>query len=93
MGRLENIAERNKKPAWWKGQIAFGLRSIFLLVILGLLIFTNWAVSPKDDRPGINIIPPPPAPDETSTRRVEGIRLRRAPAPPPDAGPDQGVRP
>jgi hypothetical protein len=88
MGRLENIAERNKKPAWWKGQISFGLRSLFLLVILGLLIFTDWALSPEDDRPGINIIPPPP--DET---RVEGIRLRRAPAPPRDAGPDQGVRP
>ena len=59
MGRLENIASRNKHPWRLKGTFSFGLRSLFLLVILGLLIFTNWATSPEDKRPGINVVPAP----------------------------------
>lgn len=57
MGRLENIAQRNKYPWKLRGVLSFGFRSVFLLVILGLLIFTDWALSPADHRPGINIVP------------------------------------
>lgn len=57
MGRLDNIVQRNKHPWRLRGTLSFGLRSVFLLVILGLLIFTDWALSPDDDRPGINVVP------------------------------------
>lgn len=63
VGRLDDIAARNKNPKWFKGQIAFGVRSVFLLVILGLLLFTNWALAPEDDRPGITVVPGPVAKD------------------------------
>jgi len=63
VGRLDDIATRNRNPKWFKGQVAFGLRSVFLLVILGLLLFTNWALAPEDDRPGINVVPGPVAKD------------------------------
>lgn len=57
MGRLDNIAARNQRPWRLKGTVAFGLRSIFLLVILGGLIFTDCAKAPDDDRPGIHVMP------------------------------------
>ena len=55
-----------------KDMFHFGVRSIFLLVILGMLIFTRWAIPPKDDRPGINVIPP--------ATNVHGVMLWKAPA-------------
>ena len=58
MGRLDNIVQRNKHPWKLRGVLSFGARSVFLIVILGLLIFTDWALSPPDNRPGINIVPP-----------------------------------
>jgi hypothetical protein len=80
VSRLEDIAKRNRGAARWslRSNFAFGLRSIFLLVILAGLIFTKWALPPKDTRPGINIVDPkarPPSPD--------GIYLIRRPSAPP----------
>jgi hypothetical protein len=71
VGRLDDIANRNKRPWKLKNVLSFGLRSLFLLIILALLIFTKWAIPPKDDRPGINVIPPPP-PKE---KRIDGVKL------------------
>ena len=62
MGRLEDIAARNQHPWKMRGQLSFGLRSLFLLVILGLLIFTDWALSPEDKRPGVDVVPPTTVP-------------------------------
>ncbi len=79
MGRLEDIAARNRDPKWFKGQLAFGLRSIFLLVIVGALLFTRWALAPADDRPGINIVvPKDPA--------VRDVKLWSAPRRPAGSG-------
>ena len=75
MSRLAAIANRNKHPWKLKGMLAFGLRSLFLLVILGLLVFTRWAIPPKDDRPGVNVIPSPP-----KEHAVHGVKLWKAPA-------------
>ncbi|MBA3397918.1 MAG: hypothetical protein H0T89_35165 [Deltaproteobacteria bacterium] len=82
MGRLEDIAARNRDPRWFKGQVAFGLRSLFLLVVLGLLLFTSWALSPPDDRPGINVT----LPKDPAVRDVKLWTAPRRPAPPADAG-------
>jgi hypothetical protein len=71
VSRLDEIAKRNQHPWKLKGMLSFGLRSLFLLLILALLIFTTWAIPPKDDRPGVNVIPSPP-PKE---KRVDGVKL------------------
>ena len=57
VGRLDNIVQRNKHPWKLKNTLSFGLRSVFLLVILGMLIFTDCARQPEDKRPGINVVP------------------------------------
>jgi hypothetical protein len=75
VSRLEAIANRNKHPWKLKGMLSFGLRSLFLLVILGLLIFTNWAISPEDKRPGINVVPAP-----SKDRAVRDVKLWSPPA-------------
>lgn len=75
VGRLDDIAKRNVHPWRMKNMLSFGIRSLFLLLILALLIFTSWAKSPPDDRPGVNVIAPPTAPKKPS-----GVYLYREPA-------------
>lgn len=82
MGRLEDIAARNQHPWKLRGQLAFGVRSLFLLVILGLLIFTDWALSPEDNRPGINVLPPKP-------EGVNDVKLWSPPKQAPRAQPER----
>ncbi len=78
MSRLEEIAKRNAGASRWslKQNFAFGLRSLFLLVILGLLLFTSWALPPKDMRPGVNIVP------DKTYRPTSGGTLLMRPATP-----------
>lgn len=78
MGRLEDIAARNQGSSRGslKKNFSFGLRSLFLLVILGLLIFTKWAMPPKDTRPGVNVVPGP----QDMPRPRGGIYLMKQPA-------------
>jgi hypothetical protein len=73
VNRLDAIIERNQKPARksLRSNFAFGVRSIFLLIILAMLFFTKWAIPPKDDRPGINVVPP--------ATNVHGVKLWKAP--------------
>jgi hypothetical protein len=78
VGRLENIAERNKHPWKLKGTLSFGIRSVFLLVILGMLIFTDCGRAPKDDRPGINVVP-------AKQPGVNDVKLWTPPKRPPPA--------
>jgi hypothetical protein len=58
VGRLEDIVARNKNPKGRRMTWSFGVRSLLLLVILAILIFSNLAEPPADNRPGINIVPP-----------------------------------
>ncbi len=81
MGRLENIASRNRHPWKLRGMLSFGLRSLFLLVILGLLVFTKWGLPPKDERPGINVVPAPaPRPAPADDHAIHGVKLWKPPA-------------
>lgn len=66
MGRLEDIVERNRNPrrsARRKG-LGVGIASVFLLIVLSLLIFTDLA-SPPDQ--------PPPA--ASGDHRIRDIQL------------------
>jgi len=83
VGRLENITQRNRHP--WKLK---GIRGIvvpvFVLVILVMMMFTDWGSPPPDTRPGINIVP-------AKDGAVRGVKLYRAPSQPRPA--DQVERP
>lgn len=74
MGRLENIAQRNKQPFRLKGSRSMLVRGIFLLLILALFLFTRWATPPEDKRPGINVVPTP-----SKDRAVHDVKLWKAP--------------
>lgn len=75
MGRLEDIAERNRPNRRPRERLVvmFGLGG-FLLLILGLMVFTNLGERPQ---------PRTPAP--SSVRRVDDVRLW---TPRSDAGTD-----
>jgi len=81
MGRLEDIAERNKHPGRHrkdKFPLGIGL-AVFVFIILILMIFTDLDESPDSTQPTAT---PPPASTE---KRVPGVYLgtpmKRAPAP------------
>jgi hypothetical protein len=73
VGRLEDIKERNKQPFRLKGSRALFIRGLFLLLILGLFLFSDWATQPEDTRPGINIVP-------AKDPAVRGVKLYKVPA-------------
>lgn len=75
MGRLEDIIERNRKPPRRRERFELGLRSLFLLVILGLLLFTDWALSPDTDD-ATDTRQPPEQPRPATPGHVPGIYLR-----------------
>jgi hypothetical protein len=73
VGRLDEIVARNKQPFRLKGTRSLLVRGLFLLLILGLFLFTSWGTPPPDTRPGINVVvPKDPA--------VRDVKLYRAPA-------------
>ena len=72
MGRLDNIAQRNKHPFRLKGSRGLIVRGLFLLLILALFLFTSWAKPPPDTRPGINVVP-------SKDKAVHGVKLWKAP--------------
>lgn len=69
MGRLENIIARNRNPSGRRDRYALGLLGVVLVIVLGLLVFTGFALPPGTPDPVTD--PPPPTPDE----RVRGIKL------------------
>lgn len=71
MGRLEEIVARNKRPHGVRATVGMLWRGMFILLILGLMIFTDWALT--DD-------PDVPQPRDPGEHRIEGVPLRRAPA-------------
>lgn len=65
MGRLEEIVERNKHP-YRRKSISFEIPAILLLIVLGLLVFTNLAAPPAPKQP-------------TKDKAVRDVPLMRAP--------------
>ena len=65
MGRLEDIAERNRNPKGGERlTVGIGI-AVFLLLIIGMMVFTDLG------RPG-----DAPKPDPTIEKRVNDIKLR-----------------
>jgi hypothetical protein len=79
VGRLDNIIARNRRPHGLRATWGFLWRGLFLLLILVLLIFTNWALSPDDGGDGDGRVTRPPPPGE---HRLRGVPVLR-PAPRP----------
>jgi hypothetical protein len=81
VGRLDDIIARNQNPrAHRKRRFPFGLMmSAFVLLVLVLMIFTDLGTSP---------MPAPQPLDPDADKRVDGVKLYRAPAQPADAGVD-----
>ena len=86
MGRLEDIIERNQNPYKDRRKLAFGFRGVLILLILGLLLFTNHGLSPDDPR--VSGKQPAGSADTGSAgsadatpkdKRVHDVGLRRAP--------------
>ena len=85
MGRLEDIVERNKNPKRFGERITVGIGfGVFLLIILGLMVFTDLGKRPAEA---------PPA--ASRDHHVDDIRLgtpgKRSGSAAP--APAQGVRP
>jgi hypothetical protein len=74
MGRLENIIERNRNPKGSRERVVWGIVfGTFVLIILGLMVFTNLGERPveKPSAPSIG----------SQDHRVDDVRLRK-PRPP-----------
>ena len=88
MGRLENIIARNLHPRGSRERfvvmISFGT---ILLVILGLMVFTDLGLPP-----GVRDAPPAAGPDHAG-KRVNGVLLRAAPRETGDRPQETGDRP
>lgn len=77
VGRLENIIARNRRPVGFRATVGLVWRGVFILLILGALIFTDWALTEEEPAPAV--IQPPPPPRDPNERRVEGIKVLRPP--------------
>lgn len=84
MGRLENIIARNRRPVGFRATVGMVWRGLFILLILGLLLFTDWALT--DDAPPAAggsaappaASPPPPRPRDPAERRLDGVPMLRS---------------
>jgi hypothetical protein len=74
VGRLDDIKDRNKNPFRLKGSRSLLIRGLFLLLILAMFLFTDWAKQPEDHRPGINVVP-------AKDPAVRGVKLYKVPPP------------
>ena len=80
VGRLENIIARNRRPVGLRATVGMMWRGAFILLILALLLFTDWALTDEEPAParapaGSARPPDPPG------RRIDGVPLLRPPAP------------
>lgn len=79
MGRLEDIIARNRQPRGVRATASMLWRGAVLLLILGLMMFTDWGI--PDDPGGAS--PPAERPAaEPAERRLEGVPVLRSPARP-----------
>jgi hypothetical protein len=76
VGRLENIIARNRRPHGFRATVGMVWRGVLLLLLLGALIFTDWALTGDAGEPSSAR---PPAPGE---RRLDGVPVLRPSAPP-----------
>lgn len=76
MGRLDNIIARNQRPHHMRERLAVTLGfGAILLLILGLMVFTDLGLPPGAPRPGSA----PAVPDHRA-KHVDGVLLRTPPA-------------
>lgn len=86
MGRLENIIARNRRPVGMRATVGMMWRGAFILFILGLLLFTDWALTDEEPAPAAPPAAAPPArprdpgPRDPAERRIDGVPLLRPPA-------------
>lgn len=77
MGRLEDIIDRNKNPKRFGERMTVGIGfGVFLLIILGLMVFTDLGERPAEA--------PPPA---SKDHHVDDIKLGRPHVRPGSAAP------
>ena len=78
MGRLDDIIARNKQPRRFRKQrFPIGIMlSGFVLLVLVLMIFTDLGMTPAPEQPQ------PGSAQQSGEKRVDGVLLYRAPAPP-----------
>jgi len=76
VGRLENIIARNHRPNGLRATWPFVWRGLFLLFILGALIFTDWALTDDDQPDDRGPAARPPHPGE---HRLDGVPMLRPP--------------
>jgi hypothetical protein len=70
MGRLENIIHRNRYPKGNRERMVWGIIfGAFVLIILGLMVFTDLGERPAED-------PPPPS-IGSQDHRVDDVKLRK----------------
>ena len=68
MGRLENIIERNRNPKGNRERMVWGIVfGTFVLIILGLMVFTNLGERPAEKPPEPSIDP--------NAKRVDDVKL------------------
>jgi hypothetical protein len=84
VGRLEDIVERNRNPKGNRERmtVMIGL-GVFLLLILGMMVFTNLGLRPEP--------PAPPAGSASHDHHVDDVPIR-APRPPHAAGSGSSTR-
>ncbi len=69
MGRLENIIHRNRHPKGNRERMVWGIVfGTFVLIILGLMVFTDLGERPADDPPQPSI--------GSQDQRVDDVKLR-----------------
>lgn len=82
MGRLENIIARNQRPVGFRATAGMMWRGLVILLILGLLLFTDWALTDEPPPPSpAGTTAPAERPPEPAGRRLDGVPLLRAPPP------------
>jgi len=83
VGRLENIIARNRRPVGVRATIGLVWRGLFILFILGALIFTDWALTDGGDGSGSGSggsgggAVQPAARPRADERRIDGVRVLR----------------
>jgi hypothetical protein len=78
VGRLENIIERNRRPPRRQERLMVSLGfGALVLLLLGLMVFTDLGLPPEASRPSTS---PPAGARARDGRHVDGVLLRSQPA-------------
>jgi len=87
MGRLENIIARNRRGQRPNERLVVStVLGLIVLLIIALAVFTDLGMppgAPPAQPPPAPAAAPAAAPPARDHKRVDGVLLRKAPAPPP----------